>query len=327
MDKLEMMYSEGVKLYRNRKFNDARALFMNLLNYKEYFYKALRMIIKINMRQNRFSEARQLILDNMYLNNFNTIELLSNLENVEYNYNEAISFILEAKRIKSRQGRLNVFLADYYINNGEFDKGIEALSLVQEGYFSEAEQLRIVMIKIILGDYDGALQELSKVNINTISTKLQNIYLKLYYSIMYFLGRIPKSFPSVEGYLHLNFKDLLFGPYDMLKGLDTYVTINKTPQPDYLYFSPSLDTSKFISSVRERISGMNPRFFNGIQIYNFNFDFPVGKLNDKDVYGASVKTPLKSSKIISILPADFSPEFDKEGLSTSEDLRKRLMIS
>lgn len=279
------------------------------------------------MRQNRFSEARQLILGNLYLNNFNTLELLAGIENAEYNYNEAISFILEARRIAPRQDRLNVFLADYYINNGEFDKGMEALSLMQEKDFTAAEQFRIIMIKIILGDYEVALQELSKVNINMFPIQFQNIYLKLYYSIMYFLGRSPESFPSVEKDLLINYKNLLFGTYDMLKGLDTYVTINKFPQQDYLYFSSSLDTSKFISSVRERISGMNPRFFNGIQIYNFNFDFPVGKLNDKDVYGASVKTPLKSDKIISILPADFSPEFDKEGLSTSEDLRKRLMIS
>lgn len=81
MDKLENMYNEGVKLYRSRNYNDAIILFTNLLNYKKYFYKALRMIIKINIRQNRYREARQLILGNMYLNNFNTLELLSGIEN------------------------------------------------------------------------------------------------------------------------------------------------------------------------------------------------------------------------------------------------------
>lgn len=49
---------------------------------------------------------------------------------------------------------------------------MKVLSLIQEEDFTVAEQLRIVMIKIILGDYELALQELSKVNINMISTPL-----------------------------------------------------------------------------------------------------------------------------------------------------------
>lgn len=143
---------------------------------------------------------------------------------------------------------------------------------------------------------------------------------------MYFLGESPKSFRGIEAYSHLNYKNLLFGIDDGVENLKTIISSKQVPLQNQLYFSPNLDFSQLITSVSKKITRMNPRFFNGLRIYNVNLEFSIGNLDGEDIYGVLVKTTLIGDKIIGIYPADFSSHFDKEGLSTSEDLRKRLKI-
>lgn len=318
------MFEKGMQLYKERKYNEAREIFESLLEYKEYFYKALRMIVKVNTRQYRYKEARELILNYMHLNNFNTLQLLAELDGREYNYNKSISSISLAISKAHNIGRMGSSLVDMLINNGEFDKARDVILSSEQVLVPD--KLRLIMIDIIVGDIDSALKKLNEIDVNSLGFPIKVLYVKAYYLIMAALGKEPRLFPDCEEPSIFKYKHLLFETYDGVQAIRSFLLNNKKPVENYFYFSPDLDVLGFLKTVRERIKGINPIFSNMTQIYGVRLDTPIGKINDKDVYGVSVTTPIGSQKILSINLTDYSSEFDSEGLSTDSDLRKRLMI-
>lgn len=318
------MFEKGVQLYKERKYSEARRIFESLLEYEEYFYKALRMIVKINIRQYRYREARELILNYMYLENFNTLELLSSIEDKEYNYNRSIFLISSAISRVSNIGRMNSLLVDMLINNGEFDKARDVILSAEQVLVPD--KLRLIMIDIIVGDIDSALKELNEMDVNSLNFTMKILYVKAHYLIMAALGKDPRLFPDCEIPYICKYKRLLFESYDGVKAICSLVTNNKKPLENHLYYSPDLDVFELVKTVKERIKGINPRFSNMTQIYGVRLDNPIGKINDEDVYDVLAITPIGSEKIISITVTDFSSEFDSEELSTDSDLRKRLMM-
>lgn len=320
------MFKKGMELYKQNHFDQAREIFNELLSYEEYFYKAMRMIVKSNIRQYRYREARELIKNCLYLDHYNTLSMLASIDDFEYNYKASISGNLTAISKMRDPWRTYRTLSDVYINTGEFDKALDVLTSIRNKDFVVVDMLRFVLIDIILGKYEDALQSLSRINLNSINNPQRKvIFMRAYYTIIYFLEKEPKLELGSESTSVVRFKEVLFGD-ESLECLKIKIKMDQIVRKDHLYLSPDLDISRFIEDVRKNIVGMNPRFSNMTQVYSVKLNYPIGKINEDDVYGVSVRTPIGSDKIISMVVTDFSSDFDKEGLSTDADLRKRLMI-
>jgi predicted Zn-dependent protease len=97
-------YDEAFEAYRNKDYKKARELFEFLLRNDRKSYKALRMLVNIDINLKNFREAMEKIRNNMFYDDVNTLRLLSKIACFEYNYDALINQnhqIIEMSKIYS----------------------------------------------------------------------------------------------------------------------------------------------------------------------------------------------------------------------------------
>ncbi len=328
------IYNKGMEEYHQNNFFRAMECFNKLANNSQYRLKALRMILMIYKRQYRFRDVRDIINEEMNPSDYNTMQLLADLEFSEHNLNASLDLYNQCKKLcrndKNNFG-VSMKLVDIYINNGEFNKARSVLREISGlEIFADEVLLKYIMVDIILDNYERAISNFEKMDFTKLDSRLRTLYDRVYsllsFKLGYDLNEYNFAFDNKKAKSNVYKNALIDSEEFNTKLLVRRVDKNKELSSSNLRFDRNLDSLEFIRNVKEEIKKINPLYVNFKNMYNFNFPYSIGYNGEEEVYGVSVETIIGTDKIISILPVLYSEKFDIENLSYDKDLRKRLRL-
>lgn len=320
------LYSGDIALqngdkYFNSDLKTARLWYTIALEDKEYRIRALNRLINLERRAGRFQKARDYInsLDNSY--DFHSYLNIGKLEMEEHNYVTAIEYFSNSLTFTELQNHSLMNIADCYVQLGEFETARRMLETTKN-YVLNGSIFGIINIDIIEGDYNHALkisEEIKFLNAGDFSA-----YNNYYITIMYSLGRINElDINKFKGSYTL--KRLKSEEMDLL-----FEHLKKHENQNIKYdthFKSGLINNEFILGLEDKIKSLVPSYSMGGLKYGLRLPFEIGYTFDNDpLKSLAIVTTIDGKKILTIYPIELSNKFDMEGLTQSEDLKKKRLM-
>lgn len=313
------LFQQGVKHFKNNNFNEAIRCFNILKTSEGYRDKSLDMLFKIDIALGKYSDVRKnLILSD--IEEYRKMALLGRVDVEEYNYGRAKELFDNLYREFPSSPVYLLRLSSISANMGYFEDASKYLEkLMRFSDWKESTLLSMVFLLMYQGKYEDAFLLLKKINKKKISRVFLSRYEKAHALILYHLGKDIRSI-SVTNNNRYTINILNGKREELLTHIKSHMN------GEEVRFKSELDVDSLLEKAQELITQVNPSFNYSSNCYKINLDYNIGYNGDKEISGLFIVTLLHTSKIISMYPADFSSEFDREGLSTSQDLRKKLMI-
>ena len=317
-------YSQGMKYFRQSNFTEARKKFNISINDPNYKNSSFLRLIQIEIKEGKYSIARQMLDANKDEYKSISKDLYGLLESVEYNYEASKKYYDELMMNPDTQYLSLLKIAQLHMQTGDYDAAkliIKSLRLMPQ-YYTRAT-FNLIFLAMIKHDYLEAQKLLSEIDLNTLSIKLKSQYKTMNIYISYCLGKFntldERCYNETHYILsrlkHLDNDDILLNHIERHKRHDFTTG----------YFFESLDFKLLLEEVRNRIKNMNASHFEISDMYKFKLDRPIGCIGGIITNDICATTIIGTENIITLYPVLLSDEFDKEGNCTSKELKlKRL---
>lgn len=325
MDKFittENAYSIGKEYFNKRNFVSARKYFDISIKDNRYYEESLFFIVKIDIKEGKFSSAREKLDKYKNTNNLSAINLLGLLENIENNFERSKNYYNMALN-SSKDQNILFSLSKLYIQTGEYKlayKILETLQYYPNSYVQATFDLAI--LNIMLYNFYEAKSLMKTIDINTLTPKLLHHYKSICTYIKYYLGELQKKKNVKDDYILKRFV--------CSNDKDVIIHMKRHLNQAYKYsngcFLENTNLEELLDICKEKIKEMNPNHFELSDAYRFSLDRTIGYKGDIITNDICVSTLLNTKDIITIFPITLSDEFDSEGMSTSECLKIKRLI-
>lgn len=318
-------FFNGQECWKKNDYVNARYWFEISVNDSNFKDDSLSKLIQIEIREGKYSKARQILIENKDINSVALKQVYGLLENIENNFEQSKKYYSECMADPSMQYKSLLAMAKLYTQTGDYEvarKMLETLRLNQKFYIQAT--IGLVTLNIFEHNFFDAQKLMSELNESNLTPKLMQHYRILDSYIKYFLGQLRVSdnkFDPTRDYMIYRLFD--HSEDTLLNHIERHR--NQAEKETNGCFFRYTDTKKLLHDVRDRIEDMNANHFELSDMYRFRLDTPIGYKGDLITSDVCVVTIIGTKDIITMYPVSLSDEFDKEGLSTSKELKlKRL---
>lgn len=218
-----------------------------------------------------------------------------------------------------------IALAKLYIQTGNYDvasKMYQTLQLNPRFYIQST--IGLTCLSILEKRFYDAQQYMLKIDESKLNPSQTQHYRFLNAYIKYFLGQLKVSdniYNPEKDYAIYRLFD--HSEETLLSHIEKHK--NQSEKATNGCFFEYTDIRKLLLDAREIIENMNGNHFESSDMYRFKLDTPIGYKGELITSDLCVVTMIGTKDIITMYPVSLSDEFDKEGFSTSEQLKlKRL---
>ena len=317
-------FYNGQQCWRNNDYKNARYWYEIAIQDSEFRDESLSKLIQIEIREGKYSKARKILNENKGLNSSSLMQVYGLLENVENNFEQSKRYYSMCMADSKMQYKSLLALAKLYIQSGDYEiatKMLETLQLNSDFYIQAT--FGIASLCIYKHDFFEAKRLLSDIDISRLTPKLLHHYNVLSTYIKYYLGELKVSNNSKNLNEYTLYR--LFDKSDetLMRHIDRHK--DQSERATNGCFFKYTDTKKLLCDARDIIQDMNANHFEVSDMYRFRLDTPIGFKGDEITSDLCAVTLIGTKDIITMYPVLLSDEFDKEGLSTSKELKlKRL---
>lgn len=318
-------YFNGQECWKKNDYVNARYWFEISINDSNFRDDSLSKLIQIEIREGKYSKARQILNQNKEISSVGLKQIYGLLENIENNFEQSKKYYSECMVDPAMQYKSLLAIAKLYMQTGDYEvarKMFETLRLNPRFYIQAT--FGLASLNIFEHNFFEAQKLINEVNVSKLTLKLMQHYRILDSYIKYFLGQLKLSdnkFDPVRDYM-------IYRLFDHSE--DTLLTHiekhrNQQERATNGCFFKYTDTRKLLTDARGIIEDMNGNHFEVSDMYRFKLDTPIGYKGDLITSDLCVVTIIGTKDIITMYPVSLSDEFDKEGLATSKELKlKRL---
>ena len=302
------IFEEGDRAFLSGDFDRARSLLEIVSHDLEYREQAMHTLFKIYIKLGMYRTVREGLENNELKDENHRISLYAFLDNYEYNYDRSLygyNYLINNGLKEYLFNRAVV-----HMNLGELSKAFDD---IQETLLYKEERMKkqflLIRIYMLEGKFDKALNILDTINRKNLSRENKKIYDKLRMIVLYNLGRDIKSFQDND---NTNFiRSILMENVNSLNSV-----ISKMYMED-VCFDRNISVSSLVEEAKRLMSEVNPSSLTSLNVYKGKVDHSIGFSEGREINGISVSTIITTDKIASVLPVDFSSDFDIEGYSKS----------
>ncbi len=306
-------YNKGLSLFENRDFYNAKSYFMISKDSIEYRKKSLNALALIEIYTSNYQKARNILntyKDELY---FEYTTTYSFIEKIEFNLNKGFDIILDSFKNIDNQNKKLSFLADFYIELGDYNKARLVLETLSLTYNYVSATIKLIYLDIIERDFVNALKLFK-----TIEDSLDSdTYNQIKSLITYHIGTIHDT-KKLNKHTYC-VKRLLLDDESILVKHIKVRHINKHDETAS-FFLKNTDIINLIDIVKLMIKDLNPNFDRNALIYNIKFPHLIGYNMQIPTNSIKVVVALGTNKIITMYPCILSNEFNLEGLKESKEL-------
>lgn len=315
----------GQECWRNNDYKNARYWYEISIQDSEFKEKSLSKLIQIEIREGKYSKARKMLNENRNLSSSALLQVYGLLENVENKFEQSKRYYSMCMANPKMQYISLQALAKLYIQTGDYsiaEKMYEAL-LVNNN-FTIQSKIGLICLYMLESIFLKAQSLLLEIDLSTLTPKLLQHFRILDTYIKYFLGQLKYSdagTSQLKGYMTYR----LFDKSDetLMRHIDRHK--DQSLKHTNGCFFKYIDTKKLLYDARDIIQDMNGNHFEVSDMYRFRLDEPIGFKGDEITSDLCAVRLIGTKDIIKMYPVLLSDEFDKEGLSTSKELKlKRL---
>lgn len=315
------VFLKGQEAWRKNDYIKAKFWYEQSLKYPNFKNQSLSKLIQIEIRQGKYKKAREILNTNKNNNSVDLKQICGLLENIENNFGRSKKYYSECMIDPKMQAKSLLAISKLYVQTGDYDvarKMLETLTL--NDYFEIQSLIGLICMSILEHDFYKAYKLLEQIDENKLTPKLSQHYLILKMYVRYFLGQVKLSennYDPVKDYMIYR----LFDRSDetLIKHISKH--FNYKDRYTNGCFFRYLDADKLLKDARNKIENMNGNHFEVSDMYRFRLDTPIGYKDDEITSDLCVVTMLGTKDILTMYPVSLSDEFDKEGLSTSDELR------
>jgi len=317
------LYIKGLKYYKSKDYKTARMFFNSSLN-GEFAKKAISALVKLDIKEGRYLDAKKRVINNMDSNSPEYYVLMALTNEIQYNYSKSLDLLIKADKYSSVYYYSKVKQAQVNLESGYFPVFCKMVdSLKKTTYYNRSLFLKS-MYYILKKDYSSALNTLRKMDNKDVDEGKALIIESANFLIRYLLGNVSEN-DRISNELE-HFKRILFVNDNSviishLKG--SYV---KDCAYSSLNFLPGINYSQLVEEAQERIIGMNPDFHNFDATYRMLLPNSVGIVDGREVNGLQVRTIVGTDKIIGMYPFEPCQDFDEDMESVNENLHRVLNL-
>lgn len=314
-------YETGIQNLKIGNFIEARTNFKVASENPNYRANALSRLAEMDIKERKYKRARKLLESGAELNSPKLKEVFGRLESCEYNFKTSQKYYSECLLDEFFQNKVFCALGEIHLqlgNNRIARKMFETL-LCNESTEKMGSK-NIMFTDVIEGNYKESynlLQELleKETDISEIGrwTCFKNYLLRC-------MGKLSKTSDRMN-------PEECYQTYRLLNSTDESALLNhiekhKNQEERYTNgcFLKYVDLKQLLYDVRSYMEECNPIYSSCASYYRIRLDNPIGFKEDEITSDIEVVTFLGTKDILTMYPASFSDEFDKEGMSTSKEL-------
>jgi tetratricopeptide (TPR) repeat protein len=318
-------FFNGQECWQKNDYINARYWFEIAINDSNFRDDSLSKLIQIEIREGKYSKARQILVENKDISSIALKQIYGLLENIENNFERSKKYYSECMVDPSMQYKSLLAIAKLYMQTGDYEvarKMFETLRLNPKFYIQAI--FGLVSLNIFEHNFFEAQKLMNEIDVSKLTPKLTQHYRIMDSYIKYFLGQLRMSdnkFDPVRDYMIYRLFDHSEGT--LLNHIGRHC--NQAEKETNGCFFKHIDTKKLLYDARDRIEDMNANHFEVSDMYRFKLDTPIGYKGNFITNDLCVVTIIGTKDIITMYPVQLSEEFDKEGLATSKELKlKRL---
>ena len=320
---LQQAFFNGQEYWKNNDYLNARSCFEISYHDNNFKIESLAKLIQIEIREGKYAKARELLNNNQNLNNPILKQLYGLLENIENNFNQSKKYYNECMQNPNMQYKSLLALVKLYVQTGDYDiaeKMYQTLQLNPRFYIQST--IGLTCLNILKKRFYDAQQCLKKIDESKLTPKIAQHYNILNAYVKYFLGQLKPSdniYDPIKDYMIYR----LFDNSEQTLLYHIKKHKNQSEKVTNGCFFKYTDLKKLLLDAKEKIKNMNGNHFEISDMYRFKLDTPIGYKGDLITNDLCVVTMIGTKDIITMYPVSLSSEFDNEGLSTSEQLKKK----
>ncbi len=323
-EKAHNAYLLGNKYLNKYEYFKAKQCYIIASERPEFKEDSILKLILVDFKMGEYYEARKKLKTNLNINPQKTFQYFGQVENIENNFNESLKYYSKCLSIPEAQSKALLSIAKIYIQLGDYDVARKMLETMQldPPYFVQAT-FGLINLNILTGDFKQAHELINKINPVNLTSKLLDHYKSSLSYIRYQLGMLTENDKKTIRNSYLTQR--LCSSNDKI--LIQHIARHNDQSRRYAYGCFFEDTSvkTLLDIAREKIKSINANHFELSDMYRFKLPYPIGYKGDEIVNDLCVVTLTGTKDIATMYPVRLSPEFDKEGYSTSEELKlKRL---
>lgn len=318
-------FFRGQESFGISDYVNARYWFEISMNDPNFRDDSLSKLIQIEIREGKYSTARQLLNQNKGINSVKLKQVYGLLENIENNFEQSKKYYSQCMVDPTMQYKSLLALAKLYMQIGDYEvtrKMLETLRLKPNFYIQATFSL--AALNILEYDFFEVRNLANEIDVSKLTPKLMQHYRILDSYSKYFLGQLKQSdntFDPTRDYMIYRLFD--HSESTLLSHIGKHC--NQQERATKGCFFQDTDLRKLVKDARSMIEDMNGNHFELSDIYKFKLDRPIGYKGDLITNDLCVVTVIGTKDIITMYPVLLSDEFDKEGFATSQKLKlKRL---
>lgn len=316
-------FNKGCESFRQRDYVSARKSFEMALQQEKLYEQSLLKIIHIEIKEGKYANARKKLEEMSQLENLELKSLYGKLEEIELNFELSKKYYSQCMQNPQMQYKSFFNLARLNIQLGDYPMAKKMLETLQYDInFNLSATFQLIYMEIIKGDLDSAYRILQSID----SEKLNPFYYHNYEAIDVYLklklGMLKKADTTTYPKGEYTISRIL--------GSDDIQLLNhveKHLNQDLRYsdgcFFKYTDLRRLLTEVRDKITKMNPNYFNFTALYKFHLDDPIGFKGDELTNDICVATIIGTNDILTMYPIQLSSQFDIENLNYSQELARK----
>lgn len=318
-------FFNGEECWKNNDYINARYWFEISYHDDNFRIESLSKLIQIEIKEGKYAKAREILNNNKDINSPVLKQIYGLLENIENNFEQSKKYYSECMITPDMQYKSLLALAKLYVQTGDYDVASKMYQTLQlNPRFYTQSTIGLTCLSIFEKRFYDAQQYMLKIDESKLTPKLTQHYRILNAYIKYFLGQLKLSdniYDPVKDYMIYRLFD--HSEQTLLSHIEQHK--NQSEKATNGCFFKYTDIKRLLLDAREIIENMNGNHFEVSDMYRFKLDTPIGYKGELITSDLCVVTMIGTKDIITMYPVSLSDEFDKEGLSTSEQLKlKRL---
>lgn len=318
-------FFNGQECWKKNDYINARYWFEISYHNDHFKIESLSKLIQIEIKEGKYAKAREILNNHQDINSPILKQIYGLLENIENNFEQSKKYYSECMHTPDMQYQSLLALAKLNVQTGDYDiasKMYQTLQLNPKFYIQST--IGLICLNILEKNFDDAKQYIMKIDQSKLTPKLTQHYRILNAYIKYFLGQLKASdnkYDPIRDYMIYR----LFNHSEETLLFHIEKHRNQLEKMTNGCFFKYTDIKRLLLDAREKIENMNGNHFEVSDMYRFRLDTPIGYKGEFITNDLCVVTMIGTKDIITMYPVSLSDEFDKEGLSTSEQLKlKRL---
>ena len=314
----ELIYNTGFNCFFDGNYETSRSYLEQIVNDEanEYRKKALILLVKMNIAEGKYYQARKLLDENQDLDRYSILLIRGKLELIEYNYNASSIYYSECFNGNvNMQHNALLYMAKVNMQLGNYDIAEKMLETLLNDYkLSIQAKFDLMSLAILKEDYDAAYKWILKIN----SKELSPTFLKRFNDnkmyVLYLLGELNKNRNEFDSssYLLPRLLDIKNDKL-VLEHIARHKDISDKMTSGC--FFQYLDLGSLYNDVQNIISHMNGNHYGIADMYMFRLSEPIGYNGNNLTTDIRVSTFMGTTDIITMYPVSLSDKFDSEGYS------------